>query len=176
MADDITIRPIAIADAVAMTEYLIENHDYFAPYDPPLPDDYLTVTAQRERIAKRLAEGAPEVYPFVIERGGELVGQMTLSNISRGPWQNCTVGYSVAERATGQGVATRALKLAVARAFGPLELHRVEAGTLVDNLASQRVLEKCGFTRIGVSPRHLFINGEWRDMVLFSLVAEDVQR
>lgn len=52
-------------------------------------------------------------------------------------------------------------------AFGEFELHRVEAGTLVDNIASQRVLEKNGFERIGIARRFLWINGAWRDHVLF---------
>ena len=52
-------------------------------------------------------------------------------------------------------------------------LHRVEAGTLVHNRASQRVLEHCGFTRIGVAPRHVQIAGEWQDHVLYVRTAED---
>jgi ribosomal-protein-alanine N-acetyltransferase len=69
-------------------------------------------------------------------------------------------------------VATRAVGLAVEQAFGRIGLHRLEAGTLVDNLASQRVLEKNGFVRIGVAPRYLRIAGDWRDHILFQRVAE----
>lgn len=46
-------------------------------------------------------------------------------------------------------------------------LHRLEAGTLVDNKASQRVLTKCGFAEIGLAPGFLHIDGAWRDHVLF---------
>jgi [ribosomal protein S5]-alanine N-acetyltransferase len=58
-------------------------------------------------------------------------------------------------------------------AFEELELHRVEAGTLVDNVASQRVLEKNGFTRIGLARRYLRIAGAWRDHILFQRTIED---
>ena len=61
----------------------------------------------------------------------------------------------------------------VGLAFGDLGLHRLEAGTRIDNVASQRVLEKNLFTRIGVAPRWLHIGGEWRDHVLFQRTAED---
>jgi len=55
-------------------------------------------------------------------------------------------------------------------AFGELELHRLEAGTLVDNHASQRVLEKNGFERFGLAHRFLLIAGEWRDHILFERI------
>ena len=57
-------------------------------------------------------------------------------------------------------------------AFGELALHRLEAGTLLDNIGSQRVLEKNGFERIGIARRYLFIGGDWRDHVLFQRVAD----
>jgi [ribosomal protein S5]-alanine N-acetyltransferase len=60
----------------------------------------------------------------------------------------------------------------VAIAFGELALHRLEAGTLVDNLASQRVLQKNRFERYGLAKRYLFIAGEWRDHLLFERTAE----
>jgi [ribosomal protein S5]-alanine N-acetyltransferase len=58
-------------------------------------------------------------------------------------------------------------------AFGELGLHRVEAGTLVDNVGSQRVLEKNRFTRIGLAPRYLHIGGAWRDHLLYQRTVED---
>ena len=51
-------------------------------------------------------------------------------------------------------------------------LHRLEAGTLLHNLASQRVLEKNGFERFGLARKLLRINGEWRDHVLFERLAD----
>ena len=52
-------------------------------------------------------------------------------------------------------------------------LHRVEAATLVENLPSQRVLEKNGFERIGLARSFLRIDGEWRDFLLFQRIAEN---
>jgi ribosomal-protein-alanine N-acetyltransferase len=52
-------------------------------------------------------------------------------------------------------------------AFGELRLHRLQAGTLVDNVASQRVLEKNGFELIGLARRYLQIAGGWRDHLLY---------
>jgi ribosomal-protein-alanine N-acetyltransferase len=49
----------------------------------------------------------------------------------------------------------------------------LEAATLVDNRASQRVLEKNRFHRIGLAPRYLEIAGAWRDHLLFQLTVDD---
>ena len=55
-------------------------------------------------------------------------------------------------------------------AFDELGLHRVEAGTLVHNVGSQRVLERNGFVRFGLAPQYLRIAGRWQDHVLFQVL------
>jgi ribosomal-protein-alanine N-acetyltransferase len=45
-------------------------------------------------------------------------------------------------------------------------------GLFVDNVASQRVLEKNGFEQVGIARGYLHIGGEWRDHVLFQLLAD----
>ena len=72
-----------------------------------------------------------------------------------------------------RGIATAAVGLAVRWAFDERGLHRLEAGTLVDNLASQRVLERNRFARIGSARSYLNIAGEWRDHILFARTVED---
>ena len=77
--------------------------------------------------------------------------------------QSGTIGYWVDERANGRGLATCAVGEILEYAFGELGLHRVEAATLVDNVPSQRVLEKNSFERIGLARSFLRIDGDWRD-------------
>ncbi len=52
-------------------------------------------------------------------------------------------------------------------------LHRVEAAALLHNTASQRVLERNGFARIGMAPAYLSIAGRWQDHLLFQLIAPE---
>jgi ribosomal-protein-alanine N-acetyltransferase len=52
-------------------------------------------------------------------------------------------------------------------------LHRLQAGTLLHNAASQTVLRRNGFTPIGVAPRYLRIAGRWQDHLLFQLLADE---
>jgi len=70
----------------------------------------------------------------------------------------------------GRGLGTAAVREIVDLAFGPLGLHRVEAGTLRHNIGSQRVLERNGFVRFGTAPAYLKIAGSWQDHVLYQAV------
>jgi [ribosomal protein S5]-alanine N-acetyltransferase len=60
----------------------------------------------------------------------------------------------------------------IAIAFGGLGLHRLQAGTLLHNVPSQRVLIKNGFRPFAVAPSYLKIAGEWQDHILFQLLTE----
>ena len=48
---------------------------------------------------------------------------------------------------------------------------RVDAGTITSNHASQVVLQRSGFSRIGVAPSYVLIAGRWRDAVLYQRLA-----
>lgn len=55
-------------------------------------------------------------------------------------------------------------------AFDDLGLHRIQAGTLLHNVRSQRLLERTGFEQIGVAPSYLNIAGGWQDHALYQVV------
>jgi ribosomal-protein-alanine N-acetyltransferase len=169
----VDIRALAVTDARALAQLYSENREFLAPLEPLRPDAFYTFEGQRRHIAQltdRRSSGT--AYPFVMVSGGRLLGAINLSNVVRGAFQSCNVGYWVAEPYNGQGVATTALGLVCERAFGELGLHRIEASTLLHNVASQRVIEKNGFTRIGIAPRYLQIAGTWSDHILFQKTAE----
>jgi [ribosomal protein S5]-alanine N-acetyltransferase len=172
VAEQVAIRPLAVTDAHTMAKLYTENREFLAPLEPLRPDAFYTFEGQRRHIAQltdRRTIGA--AYPYVILVSGHAAGAINLSNVVRGAFQSANVGYWVAQEHNGQGVATRALELVCERAFGEIGLHRVEAGTLLDNYASQRVIEKNGFVRIGVAPRYLQIAGVWSDHILFQKTA-----
>src|SRR5262249_52167859 len=127
-----------------------------------------------ERItATRRRARADETYSYAIELDGQLVGTLTISDIVRGSLQSAHLGYWVSRPVNGRGVATAAVAQAAELAFSELHLHRLQAATLVHNAASQRVLEKTGFERIGLSRRYLRVAGRWQDHILYARVAPD---
>ena len=169
----VDLRPIAAEDAAGLARVLRAERAFLAPFEPERPDSFFTADGQQERIEELLLRrdlGAG--YLFAIEAEEELVGTLSVANVVRGPFRSANLGYWVAQGWNRRGIATAAVGQAVERAFGDLGLHRLEAGTLVDNVASQRVLEKNGFEQIGLARSYLRIAGAWRDHVLFQRVAD----
>ena len=115
-----------------------------------------------------------EVVPFAITVDGAFAGQVTLGGIQRGALRSAWVGYWVDSRFHGKGVATAAVALVVAHAFGPVGLHRVEATISPHNLASRAVVDHLGFRAEGELLRYLDIDGAWRDHLLYGLTVEEV--
>jgi RimJ/RimL family protein N-acetyltransferase len=108
--------------------------------------------------------------------GDVVVGDVGWRRVTTGPnsatW-NIGIGLLAKER--GKGYGTRAQRLLVEYLFSYTQYYRIEASTETTNLAEQRSLEKVGFTREGVVRGACFRAGEWRDMVLYSIIRTDLQ-
>ena len=170
----ISSRLVTLQDVPVLTELHRVNRDFLAPFEPVRPDDFFTVAGQRAVIEGALArqEQGSALPHVILDGSGQVVGRITLSEIVRGPFQSCSLGYWVSAAENGRGLATAAVREMIGAAFSELGLHRIQAGTLLHNTGSQRVLERNGFVRIGVAPGYLRIAGRWQDHVLFQLVAE----
>lgn len=167
------IRPLTPDDADELAALYVANRDFLAPFEPVRPERFFTVEGQAERIAEAMRRAeADQGWTFAILDDGALAGTISLANVVRLGFQNANVGYWVDRRRNGRGLASAAVAETVAFAFEEAGLHRVDAGTLPDNLASQRVLAKNGFERIGLARRYLLIAGEWRDHVLFERLSD----
>lgn len=94
---------------------------------------------------------------------GAILGFFNLSNIVRGPFQNAFLGYGAVAEHAGRGYMRAGLSLVLARAFGELRLHRVEANIQPGNAASIALVSGAGFVREGYSERYLKVGGRWRD-------------
>ena len=162
------IRPIVSSDAEELAALYAANREFLAPFEPMRPDAFFTVAGQRERL-EQLRHG--DDRRFAILDGDAIAGTISLSNVVRGFSQSANVGYWVDGGRNGRGLATAAVGELAEVAFEDMGLHRLEAGTLPANVASQRVLEKNGFERIGLARCYLLIGGTWRDHVLFQRVA-----
>jgi ribosomal-protein-alanine N-acetyltransferase len=171
---DVTVRLAEEDDAPALAGLLRANRAFLAPWEPVRPDGWFTDAGQRVDLVRLLARHADgTTSPYVVVADGRLVGRVTVNDIVRGAFQSAHLGYWVDREHNGRGVATAAVAAVVRIAFRDLGLHRLQADTLVHNTASQRVLARNGFTRIGLAPRYLRIAGRWQDHVLHQLLEED---
>ncbi|MFF2330754.1 MULTISPECIES: GNAT family N-acetyltransferase [unclassified Streptomyces] len=172
---EVRLRPTTSDDAASFAAALTRSRAYMQPWEPVRPDAFYTEQGQRERLAALLADrDAGRVMPWVLaDEQDRVVGGFNLNGMVLGPFRSAVLGYWVDVAYAGRGLATAAVSRICELARDELRLHRVEAGTVLDNVASQRVLAKCGFEQYGMAPRYLHINGEWRDHRLFQRILHD---
>jgi ribosomal-protein-alanine N-acetyltransferase len=103
----------------------------------------------------------------------EVVGTCNFTQIARGPFRACVLGYQIARRHEGRGLMQEALEATIGFAFGELRLHRIMANYRPENARSARLLERLGFVREGFARDYLFIDGAWRDHILTSRTNPD---
>jgi len=151
--------------------------DWLIPWEPrpagapPTPEDRASFgvrCAARER-ERQMGTG----YGFGIFVEGRLSGEITLSSIQRGPFQNAFVGYWVDRSVAGNGLAPEATVVVLRFAFEELGLHRVEIAIVPRNAASRRVVDKLDLRQEGVALRYLEIDGCWEDHVRYAITAEE---
>ncbi len=173
MTTGVSIRPAVRADANAIAALLIAQRKHLAPWDPRREPGFYTRAGQLARLtAVERDREAGSAYRFLILEHGELAGEVALSNVVRRSFQSASLGYWVAAERNGRGVASAAVAAICALAFGELDLHGLEAGTLVHNVGSQIVLDRNGFVPFGVAPGYLRIAGSWCDHVLFQRTSD----
>lgn len=162
------LRRLTAADAAELTALRARNRNAISPYEPDAddPEAHYRIDGVRAWIE----DGAER---FAIVDGDAIAGMVSLTGIAYGSFCSAFLGYFVDERRWGRGLASAAIEEVADYAFGELALHRIEAGTAVANIASQRVLEKNRFTRVGVMRAHILIRGEWVDHVLWERIAGD---
>ena len=167
------IRPLTLDDAEELAALYRANREFLVPFVEIRDNGFFTTGGQRARIERAFATAAAgDGWRFAILDGEALAGTIGLTNVVRGPLQCAKLGYWIDQAKDGRGLATAAVAAAAEFAFGEAGLHRLEAWTLVDNHASQRVLEKNGFSRFGLARGLLLIDGEWRDHILFERIAD----
>jgi ribosomal-protein-alanine N-acetyltransferase len=160
--------------APRLLAYIKENRRHFAPWSPPDPPGYYTEAYWRERLASARAEfkrgQSLRLVIFERKRAEEwVVGDCNFTNIMRGPFQACYLGYKLDHRAVGQGLMQEALAAAIKYAFDDLRLHRIMANYMPVNERSGRLLRRLGFVVEGYARDYLFVAGDWRDHILTAL-------
>ncbi|WP_017462767.1 GNAT family N-acetyltransferase [Dyella ginsengisoli] len=163
-------------DAEALWRYRTANREHLAPWEPLRDEAYYTSAHSRRTLEEwMLGVAQDRAYPILMfdpdER--EMLGSFTFSNVVRGPFQACLLGYGLAAGLQGRGLMREALTPALDWAFGTLGLHRVMANYLPRNERSGRLLAALGFEREGLARRYLQIAGVWEDHVLTAKLAPD---
>ena len=169
----ITIRNFTPADAEELTNYYISNKEHLREFEPARDNSFYEVEVQRKILIesyKQLMIGTGMDLGIYLK--DKLIGKIKVSNIVHGVFKSAFIGYSIDKEHEGKGYMKEAVLLVEKYCKQYLDLHRLEASVLVDNIKSKRVLLKSGFEEIGINKKYLYINGEWRDHITFYKILE----
>jgi [ribosomal protein S5]-alanine N-acetyltransferase len=147
-------------------DYFNRNRDFLAPWRPFSEEKFFTIEHQEKMLRDELLsiqQGKMLKYWLQYRTDRMIIGQICFSQIIRGPFQSCFLGYSLDNEYLRQGFMTEGLKEAVSIVFDEEILHRIEANIMPRNTASIRVVEKLGFQNEGIAVEYLKINGVWED-------------
>jgi ribosomal-protein-alanine N-acetyltransferase len=172
----VRLRPITPKDREVWRRVRQANLSWLGRWDATAPS---RSQAQPRSFAAMVRQMRNEAragrqLPFVVEYGGQFVGQVTVSNIVRGSAQFASIGYWIDRSYAGRGIIPRAVAMAIDHCFGPVGLHRIEVAIRPENTSSLRVVEKLGINEVGFAPRFLHIDGDWRDHRIFAITREEV--
>jgi len=174
----VMLRPIVLSDFAAWREVRNRCGDWLTQWEPQRLAHQPDVTQDRDAFAVRCSARHRERqlgtgFGFGVFADGQFCGELNLSSIQRGPFQNAYVGYWIDENWAGQGLMPEAVVVLARFAFEDLHLHRLQVSIIPRNTASRRVVDKLGLREEGLAEKYLEINGIWEDHVRYAITVEE---
>lgn len=166
----ISLELLSEENSIDVYAFEKENREYFERNLPPRPANYFDPEGFKEITRELLREQENHnIYMHIIrDVQGVMVGRINLS-VLENDQKTAELGYRIGENVTNLGYASEAVKLVLDKAFHTYGLNKIIAGTATDNLASQRVLLKNGFTFIRIIENDLQVNNEWVHTEIFEI-------
>ncbi len=166
-------------DVPELLAFHTRNLAHLAPSSPRRPETFLTEAHWQQEIARSREDFAAgrsaRLLLCLAENPQRIIGAVNLNTITRGAAQYADLSYALDGEMQGQGLMPEAVRVVIAFAFGPLNLHRIRACYLPTNERSGAVLRHLGFVVEGYARDYLLIDGRWQDQVLTSLINPDWQ-
>lgn len=167
----VTVRPLTAADAEDSYR-LRTTPDVADTWLPPVPPTAAEVRAWCGEAPASWLAGTVARCTVRDAATAEYAGEISV-DYQAPPLRQAMLGYGLLPAYRGKGYASRAVALVTRWVFGHTGIERLVAGTLVHNVASQRVLERAGFVREGEQRGLLPGAGGRRDNVGFALLRDD---
>lgn len=130
-------------------DFLYRGRAFFDPVEPPKPDNFYTKSFQAASLSGERAaflSGTYRRYYFsTFERPEVIIGTASFSNIIRGAYRSCMLGYKLLPEFQKKGYALEGISRLITAVFEEDRMHRIEAYALPNNYASINLLSRLGF-------------------------------
>ncbi|MFF9842928.1 GNAT family N-acetyltransferase [Streptomyces sp. NPDC013740] len=147
-ANEPVLERIRPDHAPALLAFERENRAYFLASVPDRGDAYFAEFDERHRELMDAQEAGEIHFHVLVAKDGEIVGRLNLNDVDQADG-SAELGYRLAEKATGRGLATRGVRALCRLAREEYGLRRLTAVTTLDNAASRAVLARVGFGAVG---------------------------
>lgn len=172
---ELELRPLRLRDRLRWNRVRTQNREWLQQWEATLPTVTVGPSAtvpQLPSFFSMLATFNREArngrsFSFVIWKGPNLIGQITLGGVIYGALRGGHIGYWIDQEFANRGYTTRAIEILTRFGFDQLGLHRIEINIRPENAPSRRVAEKAGYLLEGTRARYLHIDGQWRDHVSY---------
>ena len=147
------LQLLRLDHAPALLAFERENRAYFAASIPDRGDEFFAEFDTRHAQLLEWQAAGTAYFHLLVAEGCEVVGRVNLTEVADG---TAELGYRIAQKAAGQGLATAAVRKVHELAATEYGLSRLRARVTLDNPASRKVLEHNGFVAVG----ELTLNGK----------------
>jgi RimJ/RimL family protein N-acetyltransferase len=141
---------------------------------PEVTGEYNPLHQMSKAGAEKMLENPLELKPFIIQKkDGSKIGFVAHFCVLHPAGKLLEIGYSLVPNERGKGYCTEAVEIMLDYLFLSRDTMRIQACTDTRNHASQKVLEKAGFKKEGTMRKYLFIRGQLRDSIVYSILREE---
>lgn len=163
------LRPWRVGDEASLARHA-NDRDVWLNLRDQFPHPYTKADAQSWI---GFATSQPQFTSLAIEVERRAVGGISLRLHDDVERVAAEIGYWLGKAFWNRGVMTAALRSMTQYGFEQFSLTRIYALPFAGNAASQRVLEKAGYTREGVLRRSAIKDGRVTDQVMFAIIDRD---
>ncbi len=154
--------------------FYLSNCEIFERYEAARPDNFYSFDYQKNVLNLEynmcVKQTAFRFWIYKKTDPDHIIGTVCFRNILRSVYQSCEVGYKFDELFWHFGYASEALCKCIEIAFFELNLHRITAHIMPDNIPSIRLVERIGFEREGIARQSALIRGVWQDHIIYSMI------
>ncbi len=143
---EVTLERLSASHSDALLAFERENREYFAASVPDRGDAYFDEFDLRHESLRAEQEAGICQFHVLVDAAGAVVGRVNLVDLENGAAE---LGYRIAEKAAGKGLASAAVRAIIGLAASEYALTMLRARTTLDNPASRAVLTRAGFRPVG---------------------------
>ena len=160
---NVNLRVVEKEDLPLLLEWF-NSLEFAGRYNP------LHAQQSREEMEKQYDKLGSEEKWFLIEKknGSKIgfIGQFAVRSYLE-------IGYVLVPDERNKSYCTEAVQLMVDYLFLSKDIVRIQAHANIENVASQKVLEKTGFKKEGIERKRDFVRGKWTDSYVYSILREE---